>query len=81
MRIERSIFAAMAKQKATNVSVRLQRRGRPGFAPEFPVCRPKKRFFQPTTNAREGEFIGRLKNVNQVFLRPHASVLVRAAGQ
>jgi hypothetical protein len=32
---------AMAHEKTTCVTARLQRRGRPGFTPEFPVCRPK----------------------------------------
>ena len=30
-----------------------QRRGRPGFAPEFPVRRPQRQVPQPTTNARD----------------------------
>jgi hypothetical protein len=41
-RIRKSRTApAMANKIATYVTARLQRRGRPGFAPEFPVCRPK----------------------------------------
>ena len=44
--------------------IRLQRRGRPGIAPEFPVCRPLQRSGRPPTHCLIHQNIAKLSRLS-----------------